>query len=58
MKTKMTKASKGVIVKANGNLSVQKTPGSKGVKVGANPKATVVPKAKYGMSMTKMKMKK
>ena len=71
----MKKASKGVIVKMNGNQPVQKTPGSKGVKSGVNPKAaaskvakgrsggtsaapkTAVPKAKYGMGITKMKKK-
>ena len=36
----MKKASKGVIVKLNGNIPVQKTPGSKGVKSGVNTKAT------------------
>ena len=42
----MTKASKGVIVKANGNMPVDKTPGSKGVKSGVNPKAAASKKAK------------
>jgi hypothetical protein len=46
MKTKMTKASKGVIVKANGNMPVDKTPGSKGVKSGVNPKASAQNTAK------------
>ncbi len=43
---KLTKASKGVIVKANGNQPVQKTPGSKGVKSGVNPKAAASKVAK------------
>jgi len=34
----MKKASKGVIVKLNGNQAVQTTPGSKGTKSGVNPK--------------------
>ena len=42
----MTKASKGVIVKANGNMPVDKTPGSKGVKSGVNPKASASKVAK------------
>ena len=46
MKTKLTKASKGVIVKANGNMPVDKTPGSKGVKSGVNPKAAASNTAK------------
>ena len=45
MKTKMTKASKGVIVKANGNVPAQKVPGSKGVTPGVNPKAVAAKKA-------------
>jgi hypothetical protein len=36
----MMKASKGVIVKMNGNQPVQKTPGSKGVKSGVNTKVS------------------
>jgi hypothetical protein len=49
-KNKMKKASKGVIVKLNGNTPVQKTPGSKGVKSGVNPKAAAskVAKGKVG----------
>jgi hypothetical protein len=42
----MKKASKGVIVKMNGNQPVQKTPGSKGVKSGVNPKAAASDVAK------------
>ena len=63
----------GVMVGLNGNLPVQKIPGSKGVMPGMNSKVsaqtvpggrvggtsvapkTAIPKAKYGMSMTKMK---
>ena len=70
----MKKASKGVIVKANGNQPVQKAAGSKGVKSGVNPKAaaskvakgrsggtsvapkTALPKAKYGMTLSKKQM--
>lgn len=40
------KASKGVIVKMNGNQPVQKTPGSKGVKSGVNTKVTASKVAK------------
>ena len=36
----MKKASKGVIVKANGNQPVQKSAGSNGVKSGVNSKIT------------------
>jgi hypothetical protein len=51
---KLTKASKGVIVKANGNQPVQKTPGSKGVKSGVNPKAAAskVAKGRVGGTST------
>ena len=40
----------GVKVLLNGNQAVQKTPGSKGVKSGVNPKAAAqkVPKGKVG----------
>jgi hypothetical protein len=46
MKAKLNKASKGVIVGANGNQPVQKTPGSKGVKSGVNTKASASKVAK------------
>ena len=42
----MKKASKGVIVKANGNQPVQKSAGSKGVKSGVNTKVTASKVAK------------
>ena len=54
MKTTLKKASKGVIVKMNGNQPVQKTPGSKGVKSGVNPKASAqkVAKGRVGGTST------
>ena len=58
MKTKMTKASKGVIVKANGNMPVDKTPGSKGVKSGVNPKAKASKVAKGRSGGTSVAPKK
>jgi hypothetical protein len=44
MKNKSTRG--GVKVLLNGNQAVQKTPGSKGVKSGVNPKAAVQKVAK------------
>jgi len=46
----LTKASKGVIVKANGNQPVQKKAGSNGVKSGVNAKvsASKVAKGRVG----------
>ena len=41
----LKKASKGVIVKMNGNQPVQKVAGSKGVKSGVNPKAAASKRA-------------
>ena len=48
----------GGMVNSNAKILVDKTPGSKGTKVGLNPKAGVTPKAKYGMSMKPGMMKK
>ena len=48
----------GGMVNSNAKILVDKTPGSKGTTVGANPKAVVTPKAKYGMSMKPGMMKR
>lgn len=50
----MKKASKGVIVKMNGNQPVQKTPSTKGVKSGVNTKvqASNVAKGRVGGTST------
>jgi hypothetical protein len=57
-KTESTKTYKtGGMVNSNAKILVDKTPGSKGTKVGLNPKAGVTPKAKYGMSMKPGMMK-
>ena len=54
----MKKASKGVIVKLNGNQKVQTVPKSKGVKSGLNPKALVQKVAKGRVGGTSKAPKK
>jgi hypothetical protein len=55
---KKPKMMTGGMANSNAKISVDKTPGSKGTTVGLNPKATVTPKAKYGMSMKPGMMKR
>ena len=54
----LTSKKTGGMVNSNASINKQTVPGSKGVKSGVNPKATVIPKGKYGMTMKKGGMKK